>query len=139
MRNLNTIFEAPIHAFLTEVEERSTVDESELEALAVEHDLEDDELAALRAELEAREVDPAHPLILGAREPEKGLVVVDRQAVVGDELCAQRARRRGIGAEQGDPGPRWRLHLCRQHLTRQVLLAIVIADSIIANTRRSFP
>jgi RNA polymerase primary sigma factor len=70
VRNLSTIFEAPpIHAFLTEVEERSTVDESELEALAVEHDLDDDELAALRAELETREVEvvapaPAAPLDL---------------------------------------------------------------------------
>jgi RNA polymerase primary sigma factor len=61
VRNLSTILEAPIHAFLTEVEERSTVDESELEALAVEHDLEDDELAALRAELEAREIEIVAP------------------------------------------------------------------------------
>ena len=57
MRNLITVFEAPIHAFLDEVEDRATIDESELEALAHEHDLDDDELAALRAELEARDVE----------------------------------------------------------------------------------
>jgi hypothetical protein len=82
VRKLNTVFEAPIHAFLTEVEERSTVDESELEALAVEHDLEDDELAALRAELEAREVEivapaPAEtfdvdPAVIGVGDPLSG-------------------------------------------------------------------
>jgi RNA polymerase primary sigma factor len=58
---LSTVLEEPIQAFLAEAEERGTIDESALEALAVEHDLEDEELAAVRAELEAREVDVAAP------------------------------------------------------------------------------
>jgi RNA polymerase primary sigma factor len=56
---LSTILEDPIQAFLGEAEERGTIEESALEALAAEHDLDDVELAALRAELEAREVDVA--------------------------------------------------------------------------------
>ena len=52
-----TIFEAPIEAFLLETEERGTIDEGALEALALEHDLDEDELAGVRAELEAREVE----------------------------------------------------------------------------------
>ena len=63
---MSTIFEEPIQAFLGEAEERGTIDESALEAFAAEHDLDDVELSALRAELEAREVDVA----VAAREAE---------------------------------------------------------------------
>ena len=63
---MSTIFEEPIQAFLGEAEERGTIDESALEAFAAEHDLDDVELSALRAELEAREIDVAVP----AREAE---------------------------------------------------------------------
>jgi RNA polymerase primary sigma factor len=59
---LSTVLEEPIQAFLAEAEERGTIDESALDAFAVEHDLEDEELAALRAELEVREVDVAAPV-----------------------------------------------------------------------------
>jgi RNA polymerase primary sigma factor len=83
VKTLSTItFEAPVHAFLDEVEERATVDEAELEALALEHDLDEDELTALRAELEAREIevvtppafepveaDPAPGAVVGAGDP----------------------------------------------------------------------
>jgi RNA polymerase primary sigma factor len=64
--------DVPIQAVLEEAEERGTIDETVLEALALEHELEDEELAALRAELEEREVEilapvaPARP----EREPE---------------------------------------------------------------------
>jgi RNA polymerase primary sigma factor len=58
---LSIVLEEHIQAFLAEAEERGTIDESALEAFAVEHDLEDEELAALRAELEAREVDIVAP------------------------------------------------------------------------------
>src|SRR5262249_55012432 len=51
------MFEGPIEAFLAETEERGSTDEGALEALALEHDLDDDELAAVRAELEAREIE----------------------------------------------------------------------------------
>jgi RNA polymerase primary sigma factor len=61
---LSTIFEEPIQAFLGEAEERGTIEESALDAFAAEHDLDDVELSALRAELEAREVD----VVIPARE-----------------------------------------------------------------------
>jgi RNA polymerase primary sigma factor len=61
VRNLTTMFEEPLQAFLGDAEERGSVEESQLEAVAAEHDLEDDEVAALRAELEAREVDVVAP------------------------------------------------------------------------------
>jgi RNA polymerase primary sigma factor len=58
---LSTVLEEHIQTFLVEAEERGTIDEAALEAFVVEHDLEDEELVALRAELEAREVDVAEP------------------------------------------------------------------------------
>jgi RNA polymerase primary sigma factor len=58
---LSTILDEPIQTFLADAEERGTIDESALEAFSVEHDLDDEELAALRAELESREVDVAAP------------------------------------------------------------------------------
>ena len=58
---MSTILEEPIQAFLGEAEERGTIEESALDAFAAEHDLDDVELSALRAELEAREVDVASP------------------------------------------------------------------------------
>jgi RNA polymerase primary sigma factor len=58
---LSTILEAPFDAFLDEAEERGHIDESAIEAFAAEHDLEDDALGALRAELEAREVEILAP------------------------------------------------------------------------------
>ena len=79
--NLSTItYEAPVHAFLDEVEERGAIDEAELEAFALEHDIDEDELTALRAELEAREVEIVMP---PAPEP----VDVDHGVVgAGDSL-----------------------------------------------------
>src|SRR5207237_9295438 len=78
VKNLSTMtFEAPVHAFLDEVEERATVDEAELEAFALEHDLDEDELAALRAELEAREVEvvtPPAPEPVVEANPDPGIV-----------------------------------------------------------------
>jgi RNA polymerase primary sigma factor len=43
--------------FLEDAEEHGSIEENALEALAHEHDLDDEELAELRAELEAREVE----------------------------------------------------------------------------------
>jgi RNA polymerase primary sigma factor len=59
---LSTILEEPLQAFLADAEERGTIEESALEAFAAEQDLDDEDLAALRAELEAREVDVAAPV-----------------------------------------------------------------------------
>ena len=62
---MTTIFDEATQTFLREAEERGAIEETALEAFAEEHELEGDELAALRAELEAREVDvseqPAQP------------------------------------------------------------------------------
>jgi RNA polymerase primary sigma factor len=55
-------YEVPIQAVLDEAEERGTIEETDLEALALEHELEEDELAALRAELEEREVEILAPV-----------------------------------------------------------------------------
>jgi len=60
---VTVILEEPIQAFLGTAEERGTIEESELEAFAAEHDLDEEELAALRVELEAREVDVAAPVL----------------------------------------------------------------------------
>jgi RNA polymerase primary sigma factor len=54
-------FPAPVQAFVDDAEDRGAVDESALEAFAVEHELDDDELTALRAELDAREVEVVAP------------------------------------------------------------------------------
>ena len=73
---------AEVTVFLEEAEERGTVDEAALEALVVEHELEDEDLAELRAELEARGVEIADD---GSEEP-----AVDagpaRVAVASDSL-----------------------------------------------------
>src|SRR5947207_12684968 len=55
------MFEGPIEAFLAETEERGTIEATDLEALALEHDLDEDELGGIRAELEAREVEIVEP------------------------------------------------------------------------------
>jgi len=59
---VTVILEEPIQSFVGEAEELGTIEESALEAFAAEHDLDDEELNALRAELEAREVDVATPV-----------------------------------------------------------------------------
>jgi RNA polymerase primary sigma factor len=66
--NLTTIIEEPIQAFLADAEERGSIEESALETLAAEHDLDDDELVALRAELEAREIDVLAPVRAETRQ-----------------------------------------------------------------------
>jgi RNA polymerase primary sigma factor len=54
-------FPTPVQAFLDDAEERGAIDESALEAFAAEHELDDDELTAMREELAAREVDVVTP------------------------------------------------------------------------------
>ena len=67
---LTTIFDPAVRAALDEAEERGTIEESALEALALEHELDEDELAALRSELEARGVAVVLPAAEEAVEPE---------------------------------------------------------------------
>ena len=66
--NLTTIIEEPIQAFLADAEERGSIEESAVETFAAEHDLDDDELVALRAELEAREIDVLAPVRAETRQ-----------------------------------------------------------------------
>ena len=66
--NLTTIIEETIQAFLADAEERGSIEESALETLAAEHDLDDDELVALRVELEAREIDVLAPVRAETRQ-----------------------------------------------------------------------
>jgi RNA polymerase primary sigma factor len=54
---LNVFVDLPVSELLDEIEERGTMEESALEALALEHDLGEDEVAALRSELEERGVE----------------------------------------------------------------------------------
>jgi len=53
----NVMFDAELDAFLATAEERGIVGEAELETLAFDHGLDDEELGALRAELGSREVE----------------------------------------------------------------------------------
>ncbi len=60
---LTTInFDVPVLGVIDEAEERGTIEEELLEALAHEHDLDEDEQVALRAELEARDVEIVAPI-----------------------------------------------------------------------------
>jgi RNA polymerase primary sigma factor len=64
-------------AFLEEAEENASIEETTLEAFALEHDLDEEELEELRAELEAREVEivapaPAPEPTAEAAEPHPG-------------------------------------------------------------------
>jgi RNA polymerase primary sigma factor len=55
------VLELAVPAFLEEAEENASIEETALEAFALEHDLDDEELAEVRAELEAREVEIVVP------------------------------------------------------------------------------
>jgi RNA polymerase primary sigma factor len=61
------MFSAAIATILDDAEERGVIDESALEALAAEHELDDEDLTVLRAELDARDVTVVAPV---ADEPE---------------------------------------------------------------------
>jgi RNA polymerase primary sigma factor len=71
------MLEEPIQAFLDEAEGQGAIDESALEAFAAEHDLEDEELAALRAELDAREIEIAPAPREETPEPDVQLAPTD--------------------------------------------------------------
>jgi RNA polymerase primary sigma factor len=69
-------FDAPVLNAIDDAEERGEIEEIALEALALEHDLDDDDLAALRAELEAREVEIVAPPESEAAPPTRTSTVV---------------------------------------------------------------
>ena len=66
---LSIIFEETIQEFLGSAEERGTIEESVLDAFADEHDLAEDEVAVLRSELDARDVDVTVPVTVRAERP----------------------------------------------------------------------
>ena len=66
---VNSLFETDIEIFLEKAEERGVIEDTELEALAFTHDLDEDELGGVRAELAAREVDIARAVETGEDEP----------------------------------------------------------------------
>src|SRR5438445_4879665 len=76
------MFEGPIEAFLAETEERGSIDEAALEAVALEHDLDEEELTALRAELEAREIE------IVERELEETVAVPGARAALSGSVDA---------------------------------------------------
>src|SRR5260221_3284143 len=55
------MFPAAIQTFIDDAEERGTIDDSAIEALALEHDLDDEVVVSLREELETRGVDIVTP------------------------------------------------------------------------------
>jgi RNA polymerase primary sigma factor len=67
-RTSKVIFETELTTFLDTAEERGVVEEAELEAVAFEHGLDEDELAGLRAELAHREIEIASPTHAGDEE-----------------------------------------------------------------------
>ena len=56
-------FDVPVLELLQEAEDRGTIEEEALDALAHEHELDDDVLSALRAELEERDVEIITPVV----------------------------------------------------------------------------
>jgi RNA polymerase primary sigma factor len=69
LKQINLELTLAVNSLLEEAEERGTIEETALEAFALEHDLEDDELAALRAELETRDVEIVASLPAELLEP----------------------------------------------------------------------
>jgi len=57
VKELTVFVDLPVPEFLDEIEDRGTIEESALEAFALEHDLGEEEVAAIRAELEERGVE----------------------------------------------------------------------------------
>src|SRR5439155_5083822 len=67
-------FDVPVLELLEEAENRGTIEEEALEALAHEHDFDDEELSALRAELEQRDVEIVAPRVVESA-PARGEVL----------------------------------------------------------------
>ena len=114
-------FETPVLNAIDDAEERGEIEEIALEALAHEHDLDDDELAALRAELEAREVEilatpeaeaetatvrPQHHEVLGSTD---GLTLFMNRAGRYQLLTAAEEVELAKRVERGDPAAKERM------------------------------
>ena len=77
MTELTNIFERELLAFVDEAEEAGAVEEAILDAYALEHELEDEELSALRAELDARGVEIVRPREELDLRPSDGPITTD--------------------------------------------------------------
>src|SRR5439155_18765051 len=76
------------------------------------------------------EIDPPHRAFGLAREHEQGLVVVDREAVLGAQLRAEEARQRAVPAQEARPGVEGRRRLCGQYLTTHVSMLLLLRPQV---------
>src|SRR2546430_7771943 len=97
-------FDVPVLELLEEAENRGTIEEEALEALAHEHDFDDEELSALRAELEQRDVEIVAPRVVESA-PARGEVLGSTDGLT---LFMNRAGRYQLltAAEEGAPAKR---------------------------------
>ena len=123
MRRLSTInFEVPIQAVLDEAEERGTIEEGVLETLALELELQDEELAAVRAELEAREVEILAPAEPARSELEPAVASTDAMTLLMNRvgryplLTAAEEVALAKRVERGDRGAKERMINCNLRL-----------------------
>ena len=97
-----------MHAFLDDAEERGAIDESALEAFALENELDEDELADVRAALDAREVEirsapPAHVVDAGLVSADSLTLFMNRAGrykllTAADEVALAKRVERGDAA-----------------------------------------
>ena len=81
---MNAVQDRDVQAFLERAEERGLVEEVELETLAFEHDLDEDDLAAVRTELGVREIE----IVAAAVSEEEAAIEPARTAVSAREIVA---------------------------------------------------
>jgi RNA polymerase primary sigma factor len=110
---LNVFVDLPVPEFLDEVEERGTIEDSVLEAYAIEHDLGEEEAAALRAELEERDVEivapEARPAVEHAHVPTDSLGLLMRDAGRYPLLTAAEEVELSKRVERGDRAAKERM------------------------------
>jgi RNA polymerase primary sigma factor len=85
---VNAVQDRDVQAFLEKAEERGLIEEVELETLAFDHDFDEEELAAVKAELGVREVEIVGAAVSGedeVREPEPAPLGA-REVVTTDSL-----------------------------------------------------
>jgi RNA polymerase primary sigma factor len=153
---LKNVFTNDVASFLDDAEEDGFVSEAALEALALEHDLDEDEAAAIRAELEARGAQIADEQADDDAENELDLSV-DTAGSVPDSLTlfmSQLGRWPLLSAseevelakriERGDPQAKERMinsnlrlvvHNARRYTGRGVSLGDLIQEGIIGLNR----
>ncbi len=113
MTELNVFVDLPVPEFLDEVEERGTIEESALEAFAIEHDLGEEEVAALRVELEERDVEivapEARPAAVHSHVPTDSLGLLMRDAGRFPLLTAAEEVELSKRVERGDRAAKERM------------------------------